>query len=82
MAALGGQRPLLDDKLMGDLWELRGGVLQLREGPEAGRSRSRCELQVRETSMAGVVPLGMALEDHQYPFKERSQWNMKENNVR
>ncbi|XDB65865.1 hypothetical protein AB1E18_019175 [Capra hircus] len=32
--------------------------------------------------MAGVVPLGMALEDHQYPFKERSQWNMKENNCR
>ena len=47
-------------------------MLQLREGSEAGRSRSRCVLQARETSMAGVVPLGMALGDHQYPFKERS----------
>ena len=50
----------------------RGGVLQLREGSEAGRSRSRCVPQARETSMAGMVPLGMALVDHQYPFKERS----------
>lgn len=29
-----------------------------------------------------VVPLGMALGGHQYPFEERSQWNVGVKNVR